>query len=79
MVPLIYLHSNTTGQQYINILSDHLHPFMSRVHLYGQFQQDDASPHWSTITTEWLEKHSYEFCTLSWSPDSPDINIIEHI
>ena len=70
-----------TGQRYVNILSDHLHPFMSYVHSdgRGRFQQDNAPPHRSIAATEWIQEHSSEFRSLSWPPNSPDMNILEHI
>ncbi|GFX32462.1 hypothetical protein TNCV_2173801 [Trichonephila clavipes] len=36
--PLIRLDSTMTGQRYVNILSDHLHPFMSCAHSDGRGQ-----------------------------------------
>ena len=54
MRPLIRLDSTKTGQRYVNIRSDHHHPFMSCVHSdgRGRFQQDNAPPHWSIVPTE---------------------------
>ncbi|GFV90751.1 HTH_Tnp_Tc3_1 domain-containing protein [Trichonephila clavipes] len=43
------------------------------------FLQDNATPHMSRITTEWLQKHPSEFRGFRRPPKSPDINIIEHI
>ncbi|GFU75713.1 uncharacterized protein TNCV_1651731 [Trichonephila clavipes] len=56
MEPLIRL----TGNMYVSILSDHLHPFMSIVHSDGlvEFQQDNATPHTSKIAPEWFQEHS---------------------
>ncbi|GBO22448.1 hypothetical protein AVEN_84715-1, partial [Araneus ventricosus] len=49
--PLIRLETTMTGDRYLSILSDHLHSFMSIVHSDGlrQFQQDNATPHMSTV------------------------------
>ncbi|GFT21117.1 uncharacterized protein TNCV_2582001 [Trichonephila clavipes] len=46
MGPLIGLDTTLTGDKYVSILSDHLHPFMSIVHSdrLREFQQDNATP-----------------------------------
>ena len=81
MGPLIRLDTTLTGDRYVSILSDHLHPFMSIVHSdgLGQFQQDNATPHTSRIVTKWLQEHSSDFRHFCWPLKSPDMNIIEHI
>ena len=82
MGPLIRLDTTLTGNRYVIILSDHLHPFMSIVHSdgLGQFQQDNATPHTFRIAaTKWLQKHSSDFRHFRWPPKSPDMSIIEHI
>ncbi|GFY09066.1 DDE_3 domain-containing protein [Trichonephila clavipes] len=60
---LIRLDMTLTGDRYVNILSNHLHPFMSIVHSdgLGEFQRDNVKPHTSRITTEEFLKHSSEF------------------
>ena len=54
MGPLISLDMTLTGDMYIHILDDHLHPFMSNVHSDGlrQFEQDNVISHTSRISTE---------------------------
>ncbi|GFX56161.1 uncharacterized protein TNCV_3062471 [Trichonephila clavipes] len=44
--PLIRLDLTMTGQRYISILSDHMHPIMSCVHSdgRGRFLQDNEPP-----------------------------------
>ncbi|GFW50322.1 transposable element Tcb2 transposase [Trichonephila clavipes] len=81
MVPLIRLDMTLTGDRYISILSDQLHPFMSIVHSdgLGEFQQENATPHTSRIPTEWLQEPSSEFRHFRWLPKSPDMNIFECI
>ncbi|GFQ97004.1 DDE_3 domain-containing protein [Trichonephila clavata] len=47
MGPLILLDSTITGQRYVNILSNHMHSFMSCEHYFigrGQFQKYNAPP-----------------------------------
>ncbi|GFU57565.1 transposable element tcb2 transposase [Trichonephila clavipes] len=81
MRPLIRLDTTLTGDKYVSILSDHLHPFMSIVHSdeLGEFQQDNAIPHTSRIATEWPQEHSSEFRHFLCPPKSTDMKIIEYI
>ncbi|GFU68769.1 uncharacterized protein TNCV_4400471 [Trichonephila clavipes] len=64
--PLIRLGMTLTGDRYVSILSDLLHPFMYIVHSDGlwEFQQDNATPHTSRIGTEGLQEPSTEFWNL---------------
>ncbi|GBN80466.1 hypothetical protein AVEN_114159-1 [Araneus ventricosus] len=54
---------------------------MSTVHSdgFGQFQQDNATPHTSRFATEWLQEHSSDFRHFHWPPKSPEMHIIEDI
>ncbi|GFT64322.1 transposable element Tcb2 transposase [Trichonephila clavipes] len=69
------------GYNYVNILSNHLHPFMSYVPSdgRGQFEKNNVPLHRSAVATEWLEEHSSEFRPLCLPPNSPNMNIIQHI
>ncbi|GFT36308.1 uncharacterized protein TNCV_3464671 [Trichonephila clavipes] len=51
MGPLIRLDTTLTGDRYVSILSDHVHPFMSIVHSdeFGKYQQENATFHPSRI------------------------------
>ncbi|GBN04634.1 hypothetical protein AVEN_1404-1 [Araneus ventricosus] len=66
---------------YLNIIADQLHPYMAFVFLtrYGIFQQDNAPCHKARIVLEWFEEHTDEFHLMSWPPNSPDLNSMEHI
>ncbi|GFY11697.1 transposable element Tcb2 transposase [Trichonephila clavipes] len=79
MGPQIYLDRTLTGNRYVGIMSDLLHPFISIVHSDGEFQQDNATPPTSRISTKWIQEHSSEFKHLRRPPKSPDMNIIEPI
>ncbi|GFV01418.1 DDE_3 domain-containing protein [Trichonephila clavipes] len=72
MGSLIRLDTTLTGERYVSILSDHLHPFMSIVHSerLGEFQQDNATPHTSKVATEWLQKHTSKL-TLPFAIEIP--------
>ncbi|GFY36738.1 transposable element Tcb2 transposase [Trichonephila clavipes] len=81
MEALICLDTTLTGDRYVSILSDLLHPFMYFVpsDVFGEIQQDNVTPHTSRTDTEWLQEHSSEFRHFHWPPKSADMNIIEYI
>ncbi|GBN26380.1 hypothetical protein AVEN_94260-1 [Araneus ventricosus] len=66
---------------YLNIIADQLHPYMAFVFPTGNeiFQQGNAPCHKVRIVLEWFEKHTDEFHLMSWPPNSPDLNPMEHI
>ncbi|GFV49392.1 transposable element Tcb2 transposase [Trichonephila clavipes] len=72
MVPLTRLDTTLTGNRYVSILYDILHPFMSIVHSdgIGEFHQESVTPHTSRIGTEGLHEHSSEFRHFRWPPKS---------
>jgi len=43
------------------------------------FQQDNAPCHKAKMVQEWFEKHNNKFEVLTWPPNSPDLNPIEHL
>ncbi|GFY19170.1 transposable element Tcb2 transposase [Trichonephila clavipes] len=71
MGPLIRLDMTLTGERYLSILSDHLHPFMFIAHSsgLGEFQQDNTTTHASGIATEVLQEHSSEFRHFRGNPN----------
>ncbi|GFX79593.1 transposable element Tcb2 transposase [Trichonephila clavipes] len=80
MGPLMRLDTTLTSDRYINILSDHLHPFMSIVHSDGHWgisAEQCGIPHFQNCYRVALD--SSEFRQFRWSPKSSDRNIIEYI
>ncbi|GBM41579.1 hypothetical protein AVEN_215741-1 [Araneus ventricosus] len=68
MGPLIRLEMTLAGDRYVSILSNHLNPLMPIVHSdgFGQFPQDNATPHRSRVATEWLKEHFSDFRHFHW-------------
>ncbi|GBN19498.1 hypothetical protein AVEN_236000-1 [Araneus ventricosus] len=66
---------------YLNIIADQLHPYMAFAFPTGNgiFQQDNAPCHKVRIVLEWFEEHTDEFHLMSWPPNSPGLNPMEHI
>ena len=43
------------------------------------FQQENASCHEARIALELFQEHGAQFLLMSWQPNSPDLNPIQHI
>ncbi|KAK3557213.1 hypothetical protein QTP70_026124, partial [Hemibagrus guttatus] len=41
--------------------------------------QDNAPCHKAKMVQEWFDEHNNEFEVLTWPPNSPDLNPIEHL
>ncbi|KAF7642467.1 hypothetical protein LDENG_00257450, partial [Lucifuga dentata] len=61
--------------------ADQVQPFMAAVFPdgTGPFQQDNAPCHAVNIVQEWFEEHDKELQVLTWPPNSPDFNPIQHL
>lgn len=79
--PVVVVERTMNATGYLNIIADQLHPYMASVFPAGNgiFQQDNAPCHKAKIVLEWFREHDAEFQLMSWPPNSPDINPIEHI
>lgn len=79
--PVVHVDDTLTQNSYINVLADHVHPFMNSVFPDGSgyFQQDSTTCCTSDSVQEWFEEHDDEFKELTWPPDSPDLNPMEQL
>ncbi len=79
--PLVPIEHRLNSTAYLSIVADHVHPFMTTVYPSSDdyFQQDNAPRHKAQIISDWFLEHDNEFTLLKWSPQSPDLNPIEHL
>uniref|UniRef100_A0A8P4K6M0 Transposable element Tc1 transposase n=1 Tax=Dicentrarchus labrax TaxID=13489 RepID=A0A8P4K6M0_DICLA len=70
-----------TCTTYLSTVADHVHSFMETVFPDGSglFQQDNVPCHKAKMVQEWFVEHNNEFKVLTWPPDSPDLNPMEHL
>lgn len=77
--PLIRLDGKITSKGYINILNDHLLPYMDTFENKENFvfQDDNAPVHTAKVVKKWKEEKN--LTCLPWPAQSPDLNPIEHL
>jgi transposase len=83
--PIAFVDGHPDSNQYINLLSENLIPFIEKRTANGVtdmiFQQDNASFHSSKETRQFFDATSpdFNFTIMEWPPNSPDMNPIEHL
>ncbi|GBN23482.1 hypothetical protein AVEN_91023-1 [Araneus ventricosus] len=79
--PVVVVDQTMKAANYPNITADQLHHYMAFVFPTGNgiFQQDNAPCYKARIVLKWCEEHTDEFHLMSWPPNSPDLNPMEHI
>ena len=68
---------NLNAQRYVNLLNNNLLPFMQNFVPGLTFQHDNARPHTTLVTANFLAQNNVN--VLRWPALSPDMNPIEHI
>jgi len=76
--PLVVIEGNINAKSYIDLLNQHLLPFLSNLERPNEytFQDDNATVHRARVVTKWKEENLLS--SLSWPAQSPDLNPIEH-
>uniref|UniRef100_A0AAY5KZE1 Tc1-like transposase DDE domain-containing protein n=1 Tax=Esox lucius TaxID=8010 RepID=A0AAY5KZE1_ESOLU len=79
--PAIHVDVTLTRTTYLSIVVDHVHPFKATIFPVGigLFKQDNEPCHKAKMVQEWFDEHNNEFKVLTWPPNSPDLNSIEHL
>ncbi|GBN13401.1 hypothetical protein AVEN_69186-1 [Araneus ventricosus] len=79
--PVVVVEQTMKAANCLNIIADLLHPYMAFVFRTGNgiFQQENAPCQKSRIALESFKEHTDEFHLISWPPNSPALNPMEHI
>jgi len=77
--PLVIIEETVNAQKYLQILENHLLPFLTSLDDEKAyiFQDDNASVHRAKVVIEWKEDNLIG--SLPWPAQSPDLNPIEHV
>ncbi len=77
--PLAPIEHNLNATAFLSIVTMSIHLWLQCTHLLMLLQQDNAPCHKAQIISDWFLEHDNEFTLLKWSPQSPDLNPIEHV
>ncbi|GFW92639.1 transposable element Tcb1 transposase [Trichonephila clavipes] len=78
---LVRLLISLNAIRYVELLGDHLHPFMLFCYSHGNgvFQQDNCTSHHPSSDTGLLDEHSSDLTIINWPPRSLDLNSIKYL
>jgi hypothetical protein len=78
--PIIAIHDGITAREYVDRLSNEVHPTIQTFLYNGKVSQEDAAPiHMVGPVQSWFEEHESELQHLPWPAQSPDLNITETV
>src|SRR5579859_1429256 len=83
--PIVFLDGTINSDVYIAVVRENLLLYIDAITADCMsnivFQQDNASPHVSKKTRDWLEAvaNEYGFSVINWPAISPDMNLIENL
>ena len=76
--PLVVIEGNLTSRRYIDeVLEPVVMPFLQNHADVTLYQQDNARPHSTRLTTDFLGQNNVQ--VLPWPAFSPDLSPIEHL
>ena len=76
--PLVLIEGTLNSDKYIELLEEHLLPFLNDLGIENHIFQDDNAPcHASIKTRSWKENNLIKI--LPWPAQSPDLNPIENL
>ena len=76
---IIFIDERLTGVRYVQLLKENLFTSASKLGMENNFvfQQDNDPKHTSKVAQQFFESQGVPL--LSWPPQSPDLNPIEHL
>ena len=77
--PLVRVNGKQTANNYINVLNNHLLPYLGQLDNQNNyvFQDDNAQIHRARSTLRWISENNID--QLHWPAQSPDLNPINNI